>query len=151
MNRMFVFSVLLLMLASLDTGFAEEKRFVGSIACKDCHEQEYENFIQFSKKSKSFKSIKKMEKKLSPKEYESCFECHTTGYGKPGGFVSETETPELKDAGCEVCHGPGSAHVESEDPDDIEIDITMENCNTCHSPDRIEAFDFKPLLYGGAH
>lgn len=129
---------------------AEEKAYVGSESCKDCHEKEYSNYIKYSKKAKSFESIKKMEKKLTPEEYKSCFECHTTGY-KKGGFVSEDKTPEFKDAGCEVCHGPGSLHADSEDPDLINRQISMDNCNTCHSQDRIEAFDFKPLLFGGAH
>ncbi len=132
-------------------GMADEKVYGGSESCKDCHEQEYATYLDYAKKAKSFESIKKMEKKLTPEEYQSCFECHTTGYGKTGGFISEEKTPHLKDAGCEVCHGPGSVHVDSEDPEDINYDIDMENCNTCHSKDRIEAFDFKPLLFGGAH
>ena len=133
------------------TGFAQDKTYVGTEACKDCHEQEYSNFKKYAKKAHSFASIKKMEKKLTRDEYESCFECHTTGYGRPGGFVSEEKTPELMDAGCEVCHGPGSLHVESEDPEEIESRVSMENCNSCHNQERIEAFDFKPLLFGGAH
>jgi len=130
---------------------AEPSTYVGSKACRDCHTSQYANFIKYAKKSRSFESIKKMENKLSPEEYQTCFECHTTGYGKSGGFVSEDKTPHLTDAGCEVCHGPGSRHVDSEDPQDISRDISMENCNTCHNSDRIKVFDFKPLLFGGAH
>jgi len=133
------------------SSFAEEKVYIGSEACVDCHEAEYENYMKFSKKAESFESIKKMEKKLTPEEYQSCFECHTTGHGKKGGFISEEKTPELKNAGCEVCHGPGSLHAETEDPDLIVRNVDMENCNTCHNSDRIKAFDFKPLLFGGAH
>lgn len=130
---------------------AQQKIYVGSQACQDCHENEYENYIQFSKKAHSFSSIKKMEKKLTPEEYRGCFECHTTGYGQPGGFVSEKETPELKDTGCEVCHGPGSLHVDSEDPEDINREMSMNDCTTCHNENRIQDFDFKPLMFGGAH
>lgn len=129
----------------------KEKKYVGAKACMACHEKEYSNYMNFAKKAKSFESIKKMEAKLTPEEYRGCFECHTTGYGKPGGFESEEKTPDLKDAGCEVCHGPGSLHIDGGDPEKIIRDITMENCNTCHNKDRIEAFDFKPLLFGGAH
>ncbi len=150
-NLLFVLVLFLSCLLCFNSGIAEEKKFVGSEACKECHEDQYANFIEYSKKAKSFESIKKMEKKLTKEEYKECFECHTTGYGKPGGFESEDATPALKNAGCEVCHGPGSLHVESEDPELINIDLSMDNCNTCHSKDRIEAFDFKPLLFGGAH
>ncbi|HCY86400.1 MAG TPA: cytochrome C [Desulfobacteraceae bacterium] len=130
---------------------AGENAYVGSAACKECHQEQYDNFMAHSKKANSFSSIKKMEKKLTPEEYQECFECHTTGYGKPGGFISEKQTPQVKDAGCEVCHGPGSLHIESGDPEDIKLDMGLENCRTCHNQERVEDFDFKPLMYGGAH
>lgn len=130
---------------------AEERVYVGSKTCQECHSEEYANHLKFSKKASSFESIRVMRPKLTDAEFTECFECHTTGYGKPGGFVSESQTPELKDAGCEVCHGPGSLHAESGDPDDIDHDLTIDSCNTCHSVDRVNAFDYKPLLFGGAH
>ena len=127
------------------------KSYVGSKACKDCHENEYRNFITYSKKAHSYESIKKMKKGLTDTEFQSCFECHTTGYGKPGGFRSEQETPHLIDAGCEVCHGPGSLHCKTEGSEDIKGSLTAKDCEFCHNPERVEAFNFKPLVFGGAH
>ncbi|OGR28689.1 MAG: cytochrome C [Desulfobacterales bacterium RIFOXYA12_FULL_46_15] len=152
MKHHIIFNVVFLcFLSFISQSLAEDKKYVGAEACKACHEKEYSNYLNFAKKVKSFESIKKMEKKLTLEEYQACFECHTTGYGKPGGFESEEKTPGLKNAGCEVCHGPGSQHIDGGDPEMIIRDVTLENCNTCHSKDRIEAFDFKPLLFGGAH
>jgi hypothetical protein len=88
---------------------------------------------------------------LSNQEFRRCLECHTTGYGQPGGFRSEEETPHLSDAGCEVCHGPGSRHVETASATDIRGSLTAADCESCHSAERVEAFDFKPLVFGGAH
>jgi hypothetical protein len=127
------------------------RTYVGSEACKACHETEYENFHRYAKKSHSFESITTMKKGLTDTEFKKCFECHTTGYGKPGGFVSETETPDLKNAGCEVCHGPGSLHVETEDAADIKGSLTANDCEVCHNSIRVAAFNYKPLVYGGAH
>ncbi len=150
--RMFFWMTLVITGVAVSGANAEQARYVGSKTCGECHQKEYETFKKFAKKSSSFENIKKMESKLTREEYQSCFECHTTGHGKPGGFVSESKTPELKNPGCEVCHGPGSIHVDTGgDPAEIRYDLSMEDCESCHSSDRIKSFNFKPLLFGGAH
>jgi hypothetical protein len=129
-----------------------ENSYVGTAACRDCHEEQYDNFTKYAKKSHSDKSVKIMASDLSEAELATCYGCHATGYGKPGGFVSYEKTPHLADAGCEVCHGPGYDHVESGgDTELIKGKLTMEDCVDCHNEDRVKSFNFKPLLYGGAH
>lgn len=125
--------------------------YVGSLACKPCHETEYNNFVKYAKKSNSYRSIEKLEKGLSKEDLKKCYSCHTTGYGKPGGFVSIEKTPYLKNAGCEVCHGPGSLHVKRGGKDSILRLPTIKLCYTCHTPERIRAFRFTPLIHGGGH
>lgn len=125
--------------------------YVGSAACKDCHPKEYRSFNAHAKKSNSFKSIERLSAELSQEEVKQCYSCHTTGYGRPGGFVSIEKTPHLKDAGCEVCHGPGSLHVKTKAPRDIKRHISPEKCSECHISDRINAFRYKPMIHGGAH
>lgn len=125
--------------------------YVGSEKCKECHDEQYESYHKYSRKAHSFQSIKKMQPKLTAEEYQSCFECHTTGHGKPGGFVSESQTPELKNAGCETCHGPGSLHAESQEPKDIKTKLSAQDCLTCHNEERVGSFKYRPLIYGGGH
>jgi hypothetical protein len=40
-----------------------------------------------------------------------CLKCHTTAFGQPSGYTGP-ETPDLAGITCEICHGPGSKHVE---------------------------------------
>ena len=129
-----------------------DNSYVGTAACKDCHEEQHENFTKYAKKAHSDRSIKVMASDLTEDELEGCYGCHATGYGQPGGFVSYEKTPHLADAGCEVCHGPGYEHVESGgDSELIKGKLTMDDCVGCHNEERVKAFNFKPLLYGGAH
>ncbi|MDD5676039.1 MAG: multiheme c-type cytochrome [Chitinivibrionales bacterium] len=128
-----------------------QKTYVGSEKCGECHGDEYESYKSNSKKAHSFASVKRMKKYLSEKEFQSCFACHTIGFGKPGGFRSEEETPKLKDLGCETCHGPGSLHVEKDDGKNIQKTLTAEMCMVCHTKDRSVAFRFKPAMFGGTH
>ncbi len=133
-------------------GLTQSQTYVGSKACIDCHPDEYKNFSSYAKKYKSDHSVQIMAKGLTKQELEECFFCHTTGYGKPGGFVSYEKTPELGHAGCEVCHGPGSEHVEyGGDPSLIKRKPSLEDCEVCHNEERVGTFNYKPLLHGGAH
>jgi hypothetical protein len=131
---------------------AKDASYVGSAACKDCHAKEYASYSKYSKKAHSSESVKIMAKKLTAEELAGCFACHTTGYGKPGGFVSFEQTPALANAGCEVCHGPGSAHVDAGgDPALIKNKLAMADCEGCHNAERVRNFNFKPMLFAGAH
>lgn len=128
-----------------------EKFYIGSKTCSQCHDKQYENYSKYSKKAHAWESIAIMKPKLKEHELKKCFECHTTGYGKKGGFVSKEATPDLADVGCETCHGPGGAHAGSGDPKLITRRPAMQTCTACHSAQRVEDFRFKPLLFSGAH
>ncbi len=127
------------------------QRYVGSGVCKTCHPRQYESFTKYSRKARSFDAIDKMRGGLTTEEISGCYRCHTTGYGKPGGFVSPETTPEMKNAGCEVCHGPGGLHAATGNRKHIKSNLVQEDCEDCHTPERVAAFQYKPLVHGYAH
>ncbi len=130
---------------------ASAQQYVGSKACSECHEEQYDHFSKFSKKAHSRHSVEIMASDLTEDEVRGCFDCHTTGHGK-GGFRDYESTPELADVGCETCHGPGGAHAESGgDPELIQRTPTLATCEGCHNAERVADFNFKPLLFSGAH
>ncbi len=116
-------------------GTPKDAKYVGSKSCRSCHLKEHKTW----KKTRHYKTFKQLE---GPETKDpDCLKCHTTGYGKPGGFVSEAETPDLKNTGCESCHGPGSAHVAAakDAPEtgkwDMKTDKVPQNtCVSCHNP-----------------
>lgn len=147
-----ILSVLCLLLPAFATqARGESKTYVGAEICKGCHEKEHTSFTTHAKMSISFKALESRKKGLTGEEIQKCYECHTTGYGKPGGFKSEAETPDLKNLGCESCHGPGSSHASSNNPKDIKRHVDTKDCDGCHDKNRVAAFNYKPVLFGGAH
>lgn len=103
--------------------------YLGISTCKKCHFKLYRSWKK-TKTAKSFEILKpgvaaeaKTKLKFDPKkDYirdAKCLECHTTGFGLPGGY----KIPEPGDAKaakrakenagitCEGCHGPGSNYI----------------------------------------
>lgn len=106
---------------SMTTANADGAKYLGAKKCKMCHMKQYKSWEK-TKMATSFESLKpgvKAEAKkkagLDPdKDYTTdakCLKCHTTGYGKPGGFTTIAETPKLAGGQCEACHGPGSEYI----------------------------------------
>ncbi len=101
-----------------------EYNYVGTKNCKKCHLKQYKSWNETTM-AKAFEILKpgarseaKKEAGLDPeKDYSKdseCLPCHTTGYGKPGGFVSAEETPQLIGVNCEMCHGAGGEYTKSQ-------------------------------------
>lgn len=121
MKAYFAACTLLLALFGL-AGVAQsaEHSYIGSKKCRVCHLQQQKSWEQ-TKMANAFNLLKPGERAeakkkagLDPKkDYttdKTCLPCHVTGYGKPGGFKSIEETPELAGVGCEMCHGAGGEY-----------------------------------------
>ena len=161
------------------SAFAGDFAYVGSKNCKKCHLKEHKSWAE-TKMAKSFDGLKagaaveaKKKAGLEDKDYTkdaACLGCHTTGYGKTGGFVDEASTPDLMGVGCESCHGPGGTYTEKQHMslDNKEykkaelvkvglVDTVGEaQCTTCHnekSPfaEKGKAFDFAANKDKGTH
>ena len=97
-----------------------EASYVGIDGCRSCHKGQHASW-KLSVHAKAFDLLKpgkrkgaKKRAKLDPdKDYsteEKCLQCHTTGYGKPGGFKDIQSTPIMAGISCEGCHGAGSEY-----------------------------------------
>ncbi len=121
MKRTIISIISLLFVISLVTAVqANAAKYVGAKKCKACHMKQYKAWKKTSMAT-SFEKLKagvdadaKKKAGLDPaKDYThdaKCLACHTTGYGKEGGFKSIEETPKLANVQCEGCHGPGSEY-----------------------------------------
>jgi hypothetical protein len=145
-----------------------EAEYVGADSCKKCHFKEH----RYWKKTGKYDAVaslkataeaddaelfaRKKAAGLDPaKDYstdKTCLPCHTTGYGKKGGYPESGEgdaAEAMARVGCESCHGPGSLYVEHKTKEmaaNKDAKFTFEgmaklglikpdadNCATCHN------------------
>jgi len=107
--------------------------YTGSEDCRRCHEYEYDEW-GVRAHADALTALKKVGSDRDPE----CVICHVVGLEYEGGYVSEEKTPQLKDVGCETCHGPGSEHAETDG-----VKVTRQpqlTCLNCHTPDRSSGY-----------
>lgn len=112
-------------------------RYVGSIVCSGCHQDEH-TIWSMTRHAKAYKTLKDINEHRNPE----CIYCHSVGYGVESGYYNEEETPMLVDVGCENCHGPGSLHVASEDKKGYR-NANLGKCVDCHHTDHDPNWDPK--------
>ncbi len=111
--------------------------FAGSRACRPCHAEDY----RIWERSKHAKAMQTLIDEKHHKDPE-CVVCHVVGLEFEGGFVSLEKTPQLKDVGCESCHGPARKHVQ--DPLNNKLGKAgSQSCMQCHVPAHSPGFDFE--------
>ena len=159
---------------------AGEDAYVGNKKCKMCHMKESKSWSE-TKMANAYEILKPGERAeqkkaagLDPdKDYTTdaeCLKCHTTGYGKAGGFVDIESTPRLVGVGCEMCHGAGGTYTKAEHmslknkeykkADLVAVGmvdtVTVAQCNTCHNTESPfvgddYVFDFEAKKDQGTH
>lgn len=100
---------------------ADEPAFEGARVCVKCHDSQGAAWRKTAH-AKAFESLLpktkaevKRKAKLDPdKDYSqdaACLGCHTTGFGRPGGYalgMDPAAARQVAGVGCEACHGAGS-------------------------------------------
>lgn len=146
-------------------------KFVGSDACMDCHEEEYDIWKE-GIEGDGGPHARATDDLTDPGERTwvkrnfdpECVSCHVTGWNPQNYYPYKTGYTDLKKDvllhgnGCENCHGPGSGHIAAEDGVDdalkeklrLQVRVTIKEakartCYECHdldnSPDYAEAED----------
>ena len=89
------------------SSMGQEPKYVTVKNCKTCHTRQYKSWRE-TRMAKTF-DLLKPEEQTKPE----CLICHTTGYGKEGGFKNLEETPTMTEVQCEACHGPASSYYKA--------------------------------------
>ena len=123
--------------------------YVGSDSCESCHSAEFATWSR-SPHAHSLASLAADEKTNDG----DCLACHTTGYGRPGGFPEEGNANahvDLARVGCESCHGPAGDHIGEGQPrmgtilslgDKCDSCVILQICGSCHDEANDSDFTF---------
>jgi len=160
---------------AIGRGLADESKptYVGSSKCMKCHSKQVLSWKKtpLAKSMDTLRPVTEADNKElfearkkansdPAKDYTTdpkCLACHTTGYGKDGGYPEKVTDDNKKVAdlmgsvSCEACHGPGSVYLEyknearkkNKDATFTKEELakvglvlpTEENCKTCHNKD----------------
>lgn len=112
------------------------KNYVSEKPCKECHPGEH----RIWEKTRHASAFKTTLMRINKHHDPECIVCHTAGFGKEGGFISETATERLANVQCENCHGPGENHIKNVN-DDYGVNA-KDVCIKCHNKSHSPAFNF---------
>ena len=115
--------------------FDSSHAFVGNDACAKCHVADCTHFAS-TKHAVAWSTLQQKGSQVDP----YCQQCHTTGYGAPGGFMSVSQSADRVNVGCESCHGPGQQHTA--DPTIRTLFAAKDQCLQCHDRENSPAFEY---------
>lgn len=110
-------------------------RLAGNAVCGECHAADHERW-RYSRHALAWQTLRGQGLHVDP----YCQQCHTNGYGLPGGFESARRSPQRTAVGCESCHGPSAAHAH--DPAVRTSWNAQEQCVHCHDPENSPKFEY---------
>ena len=117
--------------------------YVGDDKCVSCHKPAA-RFWKRTVHAQAWKTLVEVGKEA----HDDCVSCHVTGFGEIGGS-SLGYTKGLQDIQCEVCHGPGSIHVEKrgkESPFAGRLKTPESVCVRCHNEKHSDTFQYQAYL-----
>lgn len=121
---------------ALPPGTPADYRIAGSGSCAGCHAAEFAAWQRMGH-AHAWQTLAAKHFEVDPQ----CMQCHTTGYGLPGGFATRATTPDRVSVGCENCHGPSAAHVA--DPARRRTPFkAADQCTQCHDHENSPRFEF---------
>jgi hypothetical protein len=116
---------------------APERSGYGSAAwCARCHEDRMAAWT-FDPHARAWHALQERH----ATDDAECVQCHSTGYGQPGGFaeLSASNVRTYKAVQCEACHGPLAAHPNGGvEPAPVGPDA----CESCHDAANSPQFDY---------
>jgi hypothetical protein len=115
--------------------------YVGASRCAACHRMEFDQW-KTTRHATAYKTLLDVHRHYQPR----CIVCHVVGFRTTHGYkLGDPEEP-LANVQCEVCHGPGGAHVAAPATARMERMPPESTCLECHNPQHSDAFVYSEKI-----
>ena len=115
--------------------------YVGASRCTVCHRME-SNQWKTTRHATAYKTLLDAHRHYQPR----CIVCHVVGFRTAHGYkLGDPEEP-LANVQCEVCHGPGGAHIAAPATAHMERTPPESTCLECHNPQHSDAFVYSEKI-----
>ncbi len=132
-------------LAKQVTTISADSPFLGSARCAGCHPTQTAQW-RTTAHAHAWQTLVDDKRQLDL----DCYSCHVTGAFHPQGVTHPTAAGELKNVGCEACHGPAKGHPSQAGVVTKSPDAAV--CTQCHDGDRDEGrFSFDDYIMRVRH
>ncbi|HCC53597.1 MAG TPA: hypothetical protein DEQ20_01515 [Desulfobulbaceae bacterium] len=116
------------------------ENYAGSTSCQNCHAPQFKNWLN-TRHASAYDTLERKGQQFNTK----CLPCHVTGVLNQAGEIALSLHKDLRQVGCENCHGPASQHAakpQSARP----LQPTKDTCLRCHTTDHDDKFIFPEAL-----
>jgi hypothetical protein len=136
--------------------------YVGLDACVECHAptsahwaltphaQTWKDLVERGSATEGESGGGRPVAPLDATHNPDCLGCHSTGYGKRGGFVDPDADSRLLNVQCEACHGPMKLHVDQARRPGFRpspgLPVDEATCRGCHDPANSPKFEYLHYL-----
>ncbi|MCO4771691.1 MAG: cytochrome c family protein [Deltaproteobacteria bacterium] len=135
-----------------EEGGDDGRRYGGMDTCVGCHPAEYASWGRSDHRG-AYATLREHAEHRNP----DCLACHSTGFGKEGGFADPQADTRLLNVQCEACHGAMASHAREAGTGSAVLapsrglTVTEATCTRCHDPVNSPEFDYEEYLSRGAH
>ncbi len=105
-----------------------ENRYIGWRRCGKCHQAEVKSWRR-TRHAKAYETLVNKNRQYNL----DCLFCHVTGIDRQHKLAALSVSADLREVGCESCHGPGRAHATNPKKNKLISSPREKICLNCHT------------------
>ncbi len=117
---------------------AVKNNYIGWQRCGKCNRAEVKSW-QRTKHARAYETLVEKNRQYNL----DCLFCHVTGIDRQHKSTALSVSTELREVGCESCHGPGRAHAANPQKNKLISHPPGKTCLSCHTRDHDPDFKYE--------